>query len=232
MDASTTRSPKHVRERGRCSAGEALQPTATATTVRVRDGRTVTTDGPFAETKEALGGFYLVEAADLDEAIELRGDDPRARTGSIEVRPIWDSAAPRRAPANRPPRRLTPPPTRPTESDAPTTSSTACSARSRAGRSRRSSACSATSTSPRRPSRTRSSPPSRRGRTRRAGQPGRVDHDHGPQPRHRPAAPAQAADREDRGARARGGDRGRPAAPSTEEPAGGRHAPSPTTGSD
>ena len=56
--------------------GEALQPTPTATTVRVVDGQTITTDGPFAETKEALGGFYLVEAADLDEAIALRGDDP------------------------------------------------------------------------------------------------------------------------------------------------------------
>ena len=60
----------------RCVGGEALQPTTTATTVRVRDGQTMTTDGPFAETKEALGGFYLVEAADLDEAHRVRGDDP------------------------------------------------------------------------------------------------------------------------------------------------------------
>ena len=57
-------------------AGEALEPTPTATTVRVRDGQTLTTDGPFAETKEALGGYYLVEAKDLDEAIEIRGGDP------------------------------------------------------------------------------------------------------------------------------------------------------------
>ena len=79
-----------TRERGYFEAGEALQPTTTATTVRVRDGRTVTTDGPFAETKEALGGFYMVECADLDEAIEAAARIPGARNGSIEVRPIWD----------------------------------------------------------------------------------------------------------------------------------------------
>jgi hypothetical protein len=82
-----------IRERGLFQAGEALQPTATATTVRVRDGRTVTTDGPFAETKEALGGFYLIEAKDLDEAIELAARIPGAKHGSIEVRPIWELPA-------------------------------------------------------------------------------------------------------------------------------------------
>ena len=81
---------KHVVERGAMKAGEALQPTATATTVRVRDGRTISTDGPFAETKEVLGGFYLVEAADLDEAIGYAAMIPSATHGSIEVRPIVD----------------------------------------------------------------------------------------------------------------------------------------------
>jgi len=72
--------------------GEALAPTATATTVRVRDGRTISTDGPFAETKEVLGGFYLVEAADLDEAIGYAAMIPGAKHGSVEVRPVWDFA--------------------------------------------------------------------------------------------------------------------------------------------
>ena len=75
---------------GRTSAGEALQSTATATTVRVQDGQTIPTDGPFAETKEALGGFYLVEAADLDEAIGYAALIPGATHGSIEIRPIWE----------------------------------------------------------------------------------------------------------------------------------------------
>src|SRR3954471_11798063 len=70
-------------------SGFALMPTNTATTVRVRDGKTLTTDGPFAETKEQLGGFYLVEAKDLDAAIEIASRIPSARVGSIEVRPIW-----------------------------------------------------------------------------------------------------------------------------------------------
>jgi hypothetical protein len=68
--------------------GNALKPTTTATTVRVRDGKRLTTDGPFAETKEQLGGFYLVEARDLDQAIDIAGKIPGARHGSIEVRPI------------------------------------------------------------------------------------------------------------------------------------------------
>ena len=69
--------------------GEALHETASATTVRVRDGETLATDGPFAETKEALGGFYLVDVADLDEAIEVAAQIPGARTGSVEIRPVW-----------------------------------------------------------------------------------------------------------------------------------------------
>ena len=80
----------HIRARGAMKGGEALDSVATATTVRVVDGRTITTDGPFAETKETLGGFYLVEAADLDEAIAYAAMIPGARHGSIEVRPVWD----------------------------------------------------------------------------------------------------------------------------------------------
>ena len=68
--------------------GNALQPTHTAATVRVRDGKTLTTDGPFAETKEQLGGYYLVEANNLDDAIEMAGKIPGARHGCVEVRPI------------------------------------------------------------------------------------------------------------------------------------------------
>ena len=79
-----------IRERGILQAGEALHPTSTATTVRVQDGRVITTDGPFAETKEALGGLYVVEAADLDEAIALAARIPGATHGSIEVRPILE----------------------------------------------------------------------------------------------------------------------------------------------
>jgi hypothetical protein len=73
---------------GQFRAGDALQPIRTATTVRVRDGKTVTTDGPFAETKEQLGGYYLVEAKDLDEAVRIAARIPNARDGSIEVRPV------------------------------------------------------------------------------------------------------------------------------------------------
>ncbi|MFL5677960.1 MAG: YciI family protein, partial [Chloroflexota bacterium] len=81
---------EHIRSRGAMKGGEALDSVATATTVRVVDGRTITTDGPFAETKETLGGFYLVEAADLDEAIAYAAMIPGARNGCIEVRPVWD----------------------------------------------------------------------------------------------------------------------------------------------
>ena len=79
-----------IRARGLFQAGEALTPTSTATTVRVRNGQTVTTDGPFAETKEALGGFYLIEARDLDQAIDTAAAIPGAQHGSIEIRPIME----------------------------------------------------------------------------------------------------------------------------------------------
>ena len=77
-----------VKQTGHYKAGDALQPTATATTVRVRDGKTQVTDGPFAETREQLGGYYLIEAANLDEATKIAAKIPSARHGSIEVRPI------------------------------------------------------------------------------------------------------------------------------------------------
>jgi hypothetical protein len=76
-------------QNGNFKAGDRLQDTHTATTVRVRDGKTLTTDGPFAETREQLGGYYLVEATDLDAAIAIAARIPGARFGSIEVRPIW-----------------------------------------------------------------------------------------------------------------------------------------------
>src|SRR6266436_2289921 len=74
---------------GNFKAGDRLQPATTATTVRVRDGKILTTDGPFAETREQLGGYYLVEAKDLDAALGIAARIPGARYGSIEVRPIW-----------------------------------------------------------------------------------------------------------------------------------------------
>jgi hypothetical protein len=73
---------------GHFKAGDGLQPTTTATTVRVRDGKMLTTDGPFAETREQLGGYYLVEAKDLDAALSVAARIPGAKTGSIEVRPV------------------------------------------------------------------------------------------------------------------------------------------------
>lgn len=75
---------------GTQQSGEALWDTSKATTVHVRDGKTLTTDGPFAETREQLGGFYLVECANLDEAIKWAAMIPGAKTGSIEIRPVWD----------------------------------------------------------------------------------------------------------------------------------------------
>src|SRR5262245_61820171 len=75
-------------QKGNFKAGDALQPTSTATTVRVRSGKTMTTDGPFAETREQLGGYYLIEAKDLDEATAIAARVPSAKFGSIEVRPI------------------------------------------------------------------------------------------------------------------------------------------------
>jgi hypothetical protein len=77
-----------LRERGVLLAAEPLYPVETATTVRVRNGAVTVTDGPFAETKEHLAGFYLVEARDLNEAIQIAAQIPPAREGSIEVRPV------------------------------------------------------------------------------------------------------------------------------------------------
>jgi hypothetical protein len=82
-----------IRKSGHYVAGEALHPVETATTVRIRNGRLSTTDGPFAETREQLGGFYLIEAADLNDAIRVASRIPSARLGSIEVRPVVDFEA-------------------------------------------------------------------------------------------------------------------------------------------
>jgi hypothetical protein len=79
-----------LEEKGLYKAGDALHGTEQATTVRVRDGRTVTTDGPFAETKEQLGGYYVIEAENLDQAIDAAARCPGAETGSMEIRPIMD----------------------------------------------------------------------------------------------------------------------------------------------
>ena len=81
-----------LREAGAYVAGDALQPIGTATTVRIRDGEQLLTDGPFAETKEALGGYYLVDVDTIDDAIQWAAKIPSARYGSIEVRPVvvWD----------------------------------------------------------------------------------------------------------------------------------------------
>lgn len=87
-DAECVAYDKAVRDSGHCIASEALQPVATATTVRVRDGKTSLTDGPFAETKEQLAGFYLIDAEGLDEALEIAAGIPPARVGSVEVRPV------------------------------------------------------------------------------------------------------------------------------------------------
>ena len=81
---------KEVQDAGVFIGGEPLQPTATATTVRVRDGAASNTDGPFAETKEQLGGYYMLDCADLDAALGYAAKIPTAKTGSIEVRPIWE----------------------------------------------------------------------------------------------------------------------------------------------
>ena len=81
-----------IQSSGHLLGGEALQPTATATTVRVRNGSMSTTDGPFAETKEQLGGYYLIEARDLNDAVQVAARIPGARMGAIEVRPIMDTS--------------------------------------------------------------------------------------------------------------------------------------------
>jgi hypothetical protein len=77
-----------IKKSGHYLGGEALKPVSTATTVRIRNGKTSTTDGPFAETKEQLGGYYMIEAKDLNEALQIAAKIPSARTGSVEVRPI------------------------------------------------------------------------------------------------------------------------------------------------
>lgn len=77
---------------GNYIGGNRLHDVAKATTVRVRNGKTVATDGPFAETKEQLGGYYLIEAKDLDEATAIAARIPGARMGSVEVRPVWEMA--------------------------------------------------------------------------------------------------------------------------------------------
>ncbi len=81
-----------VRDRGLMESGDALQPTSTATTVRVRDGERLITDGPFAETREQLGGYYLLNCKDLDEALDYAARIPGAQNGTVEVRPILEFA--------------------------------------------------------------------------------------------------------------------------------------------
>jgi hypothetical protein len=77
-----------IKKSGHYLGGEALKPVHTATTVRIRNGKMSTTDGPFAETKEQLGGYYLIEARDLNDAIQVAAKIPSARLGSVEVRPV------------------------------------------------------------------------------------------------------------------------------------------------
>lgn len=81
---------EEAEKRGYAPQGAALQAVATATTVRVRDGKILTTDGPFAETKEQLGGYYMINCKDLDEAIAIASKIPGARHGSIEIRPVME----------------------------------------------------------------------------------------------------------------------------------------------
>ena len=81
---------EELEKAGAMLGGEALQPTDTATTVQMRDGKTLTTDGPFSETKEQLGGYFMIEAKDLDEAIARAAKIPGAADGSVEVRPIME----------------------------------------------------------------------------------------------------------------------------------------------
>jgi hypothetical protein len=87
-DADCVAYDRAIRQSGQCIASEALQSVTTATTVRMRNGKLSVTDGPFAETKEQLAGFYMIEARDLNEAIQVAAKIPPARVGCIEVRPI------------------------------------------------------------------------------------------------------------------------------------------------
>jgi hypothetical protein len=93
MMAEYTEFTKGIIQAGQFKAGDRLKPTSAATTVRVRNGQVATTDGPFAETREQLGGYYLVEAKNLDEATAIAARIPGAKHGSIEVRPIWSLEA-------------------------------------------------------------------------------------------------------------------------------------------
>jgi hypothetical protein len=86
----STRLSQELNARGQYLAANPLHPTATATTVRVRDGKSLITDGPFAETREQLGGYFLINAKDLDEAISIAGRIPSARFGTVEVRPVLE----------------------------------------------------------------------------------------------------------------------------------------------
>ena len=85
---------RSISESGHRRGSNRLRPVADATTVRVRNGKTLKTDGPFAETREQLGGYYLIEAANLDEALAIAARIPSAEYGSIEVRPIWPTPGP------------------------------------------------------------------------------------------------------------------------------------------
>ena len=94
MYAAYGRFTQEIIASGHHLAGSELHPSSTATSVRVRDGQQLTTDGPFAETKEQLGGYYLIEAGNLDEAIAIAARIPSARVGIVEVRPVSEAAAP------------------------------------------------------------------------------------------------------------------------------------------
>lgn len=89
---------EEVKQSGQYVAGEALHPINSATSLRIRSGKLSTTDGPFAETREQLGGFYLIDARDLNEAIQIASRIPSAKTGTIEVRPVVDFSKEREAP--------------------------------------------------------------------------------------------------------------------------------------
>ncbi|WP_022964399.1 YciI family protein [Halopseudomonas pelagia] len=88
LNQQCIRCVESLTQKGNYLAGQALQPVSNATTVRVRDGETIISDGPFAETKEQLAGFYMLDARDLNEALQLASHIPPARLGSVEVRPI------------------------------------------------------------------------------------------------------------------------------------------------
>jgi hypothetical protein len=89
MTAEYMEFTKGIVQGGQFKAGDRLKSTSSASTVRVRNGKVATTDGPFAETREQLGGYYLIEAKDLDEAIAIAARVPGAKHGSVEVRPVW-----------------------------------------------------------------------------------------------------------------------------------------------